>query len=40
MAPKFDERDVGFVDFEAKYFISSYVLAHLNVSLLKTVTNF
>ena len=46
MGPKFDERDVGFVDLEAEYFIGSYVLAHLddnqphlNDSLLKTATN-
>lgn len=30
MAPKFDERDVGFVDLEAKYFLGLHVVISLN----------
>ena len=30
MAPKFDERDVGFVDLEAKYFLGLYVVMRLD----------
>ena len=30
MAPKFDERDVGFVDLEAKYFLGLYLVIRLD----------
>lgn len=30
MAPNFDERDVGFVDLEAKYFLGLYLVIRLD----------